>query len=298
VALSHLGLLVLAVAAWPAYAAAATVSDGQAAYDSGRFQDAVEIWSQLAEQGDARAQFNLGLLYDIGAGVEANPTRAFAYYERAATAGLPTAEFNVGVMYDSGRGIVHDASKAASWYSRAAARGHTRAAFNIGQLYETGDGVPQNLDVAEQWYGIASAVIPAADAKRRDLKREINYSTSKRFAPPLAAYPVGTDAVLTPNRDVELVWLAPPEPNATRFFVELREVRGGNSNEVYSGYTDLTAIVVPLNDADRFAWRVYAVAEDGSHYSTSGWNRFTVTDDTKTRPAAMVPDHPSSRRGG
>jgi TPR repeat protein len=298
VALSRLALLVLAVAVCPAYAVAATVSDGQAAYDTGRFQDALGIWSQLAEQGDARAQFNLGLLYDIGAGVEANPTRAFAYYERAAKAGLPTAEFNVGVMYDSGRGIAHDSSKAASWYARAAARGHTRAAFNIGLLYESGDGVPKNLDVAAQWYGLASAVIPAAETKRRGLQHETNDPITKRFTPPQAAYPVGKDAVLTPDHDIELVWLAPPEPSATRFFVELRAMNGGNSSEVFSGYTDLTAIVVPLNDADRFAWRVYTVAEDGSHYAAGGWNRFTVTDDTNAHPGPVAPDHPSSRRGG
>jgi hypothetical protein len=297
VALSRLALLVLAVATWPAYAAAATVSDGQAAYDSGRFQNAREIWSQLAEQGDPGAQFDLGLLYDIGAGVEANPTRAFAYYERAAKAGLPTAEFNVGVMYDSGRGVVHDASKAASWYARAAVRGHTRAAFNIGQLYEAGDGVPHNLDVAEQWYGIASAVIPAADTKRRDLQREIKDTITKRFTPPQAAYPVGEEAVLTSNHDVELVWLAPPEPSTTLFFVELRAIKGGSSDEVFSGYTKLTAVVVPLNDADRFAWRVYAVAKNGSHYATGSWNRFTVLDDTDAHLAPMVPDHPSIRRG-
>ena len=37
--------------------------DAVAAYHSGDFQKAFRIWKPLAEQGDARAQFNLGLIY-------------------------------------------------------------------------------------------------------------------------------------------------------------------------------------------------------------------------------------------
>ena len=41
---------------------------GQSAYAAGRFIDALRIWRPRAEQGDARAAFGLGLLYDLGEG--------------------------------------------------------------------------------------------------------------------------------------------------------------------------------------------------------------------------------------
>ena len=37
---------------------------------SGNYMAAAEIWSPLAEQGDACAQFELGVLYLLGKGVE------------------------------------------------------------------------------------------------------------------------------------------------------------------------------------------------------------------------------------
>ena len=42
---------------------------GLAAYESGDFATALEEWRPLAEQGDASAQFNLGLMYINGHGV-------------------------------------------------------------------------------------------------------------------------------------------------------------------------------------------------------------------------------------
>ena len=42
---------------------------GQSAYAAGRFVEALRIWRPLAESGDPRAAFGLGLLYDLGEGV-------------------------------------------------------------------------------------------------------------------------------------------------------------------------------------------------------------------------------------
>jgi hypothetical protein len=42
---------------------------GQSAYAAGRFIDALRIWRPLADRGDPRAAFGLGLLYDLGEGV-------------------------------------------------------------------------------------------------------------------------------------------------------------------------------------------------------------------------------------
>jgi TPR repeat protein len=42
---------------------------GLTAYESGNFATALRKWTPLAEQGDAAAQFNLGILYRLGKGL-------------------------------------------------------------------------------------------------------------------------------------------------------------------------------------------------------------------------------------
>lgn len=43
--------------------------EGLAAYNKDNYAQALKEWKLLAEQGDARAQSNLGLMYSMGQGV-------------------------------------------------------------------------------------------------------------------------------------------------------------------------------------------------------------------------------------
>ncbi len=60
---------------------------GVAAYKSGRFQIAHEIFSRLARTRDARAEFALGLLYDNGEGVDVDRELAIGWYAKSAAQG-------------------------------------------------------------------------------------------------------------------------------------------------------------------------------------------------------------------
>jgi len=87
----------------------------------------------LAEQGDASAQFNLGVMYDNGWGVPQNYTEAAKWYRQAAEQGQADAQNNLGVMYLQGQGVPQDYTLAYSWLNLAAARmppgeDYTRAA--------------------------------------------------------------------------------------------------------------------------------------------------------------------------
>src|SRR5262245_26884838 len=90
------------------HASAGSFAAGQRAYDAGSFEDAHRIWGPLAASGEAQAAFGLGLLYDLGQGVAQDTAQAYAWYRRAADAGLPAAAFNVAVMHDGGRGVPRD----------------------------------------------------------------------------------------------------------------------------------------------------------------------------------------------
>ncbi|KAG0252301.1 hypothetical protein DFQ27_008154, partial [Actinomortierella ambigua] len=70
-------------------------------------QDRVKAMAEIqaAERGDARAQFNLGTMYDTGRGVEQSDAEAVKWYTKAASQGNPGAQNNLGLMYKNGRGV-------------------------------------------------------------------------------------------------------------------------------------------------------------------------------------------------
>ncbi|MDR2050983.1 MAG: sel1 repeat family protein [Deltaproteobacteria bacterium] len=55
----------------------------------------VGLWRKEAEQGDAEAQFNLGIAYSCGFGIVQNEEKAVYWYARAAAQGHDDARFFV-----------------------------------------------------------------------------------------------------------------------------------------------------------------------------------------------------------
>ena len=99
---------------------------------------------QAAEQGYAKAQFNLGLMYYNGQGVRQDYTQAVQWYRKAAEQGDAEAQYNLGVMYYDGQGVRKDYVEAVKWYRKAAEQGYAKAQYNLGVAYEKGKGVRQD----------------------------------------------------------------------------------------------------------------------------------------------------------
>lgn len=97
--------------------------EGWDAYQSGRYRIAMQHWLPLAEQGDANAQLNIGLLYESGRGTDADPVQAAYWYRQSAEYGLAAAQYNLGLMYRDGNGVEQDQGVARGWFERAAAQG-------------------------------------------------------------------------------------------------------------------------------------------------------------------------------
>ena len=110
-----------------------------------------------AEQGNAKAQFNLGVRYGNGEGVPENDRQAAFWYRKAAEQGNASAQFNLGVMYDNGEGVPEDDRLAVFWYRKAAEQGNAKAQFNLGVMYHNGEGVAQDLIRAYAWVNLAAA---------------------------------------------------------------------------------------------------------------------------------------------
>jgi len=105
---------------------------GFSAFQRGDYATALREWTPLAEQGHAKAQHNLGLMYRQGMGVEKDFTAAAEWYRRAAEQGIAIAQHNLGVLYYEGDGVEQDYTAAAEWYRRAAEQGLLRPSIIWG----------------------------------------------------------------------------------------------------------------------------------------------------------------------
>ena len=94
----------------------------------------MQWFRKAAEQGDADAQFNLGLAYANGQGVRQDYAEAVQRYRKAAEQGYADAQINLGNMYYKGRGVRQDSSLAQEWYGKACDNGDQKGCDNYRRL--------------------------------------------------------------------------------------------------------------------------------------------------------------------
>ena len=97
---------------------------------TGDFATALSEWKPLAEQGDATAQINLGVMYEDGKGVSRDYESAVKWYRLAAEQGDVRAQINLGLMYAKGAGVIQDSVYAHMWSNIAASTGDKDAVSN------------------------------------------------------------------------------------------------------------------------------------------------------------------------
>ena len=127
------------------------------AYQASDLKAAIRIWRDLAKQGDATAQFNIGLMYANGTGVAQSDADAVKWYKKAADQGLAQAQSNLAAMYMAGKGVPQDYAGAISLVRKSADQGYAEAQFNLGMRYAEGLGVPQDYIQAHKWCNLGAA---------------------------------------------------------------------------------------------------------------------------------------------
>jgi len=138
-------------------APAGPFEDGSAAYQRGDYAEALKWYRLSAEQGNAGAQTNLGVMYDNGQGVGQDKAEAVKWYRLAAARGSAEAQYNLGEMYAEGQGVAQDYGEALTWYRQSAARGNADAQVNLGEMYVEGQGVAKDLVRAHMWFNLGGA---------------------------------------------------------------------------------------------------------------------------------------------
>jgi uncharacterized protein len=132
--------------------ALANFQAGVTAYDQGNYATAVQEWQPSADRGDPNAEFNLGLMYQLGRGVPQDDKQAAEWYRKAAGQGVAAAQFNLGVLYANGQGVEANPQEAIQWFLQAAAQGIHAAEMNLGDLYSDSKSPAKNYGEAATWY--------------------------------------------------------------------------------------------------------------------------------------------------
>lgn len=137
-------------------ATAGPEEDGRAAYEAGDYVLALQLFEQVAKQGNATAQAMVGYMYDNGLGVSQDDVKAVRWYRLAAEQGNAYAQNSLGYIYDNGQGVPLDRAEAVKWYRLAAEQGNANARNRLGYMYSIGLGVRQDNAEAVRWYRLAA----------------------------------------------------------------------------------------------------------------------------------------------
>ncbi len=170
--------------------------------------DYIEWLKFAAELGDANAQYQLGIKYYTGSGIERNKKQAYEWIAKAASKGNkeakrslkngsffdetyfdkliakaeqgdPEAQYEVAFSYETGvtkddESLGITPSQAFSWYQKAAELGHAKAQFKLGLCYEEEKGTNKDYEKALYWYEKAKEQgIDEAGAAHKELLLKI-----------------------------------------------------------------------------------------------------------------------------
>jgi uncharacterized protein len=127
--------------------AAGPREDAATAYQRGDYGVAFRRWRPLAEQGDARAQAELGRMYNTGEGVAQDRVQAAYWFRKAADQGFANAQTHLGLMYQYAQGVPQDYVQALSWFRKAADQGEPGAQYSLGYMYQYAQGSTQDRAV-------------------------------------------------------------------------------------------------------------------------------------------------------
>jgi TPR repeat protein len=140
---------VILVLSFAAPAAADPFTNGSAAYERGDYTTAMNWFLELTDERQIAT--------------EAVKLRHLAAEGNAA------AQFVLGLMYEDGKGdVLQNNNEAMKWYRLAADQGFGMAQYDIGYMYTLGRGVPRNYVVAHMWLNLSAATDNAAAAELRD----------------------------------------------------------------------------------------------------------------------------------
>ena len=123
------------------------------AYQTAVFAQARAEWEQKAALGDMDSQRQLGVMYLLGQGIDADYAVALDWFNKAAAQGEHIAQYQLGVMYAEGKGVEQNNVQAHMWYSLSVQQGNPSARIRLDELTAqmTAAEIAEGQELADAW---------------------------------------------------------------------------------------------------------------------------------------------------
>ena len=116
-----------------------------------KYPEALKWFRKAAELGHPKAQYNLGVCYANGIGVQKDMKEAVRWFRKAAEQGIAEAQFSVGCYFLYEDGVVKNPEEAVRWFRKASEQGDVAAQYYLGACYTDGIGVQKDMAEAVKW---------------------------------------------------------------------------------------------------------------------------------------------------
>jgi uncharacterized protein len=152
------------------------VNEGEHALFSGNYKVAYEKLKPIADNGNAKAQYRIGQMHQLGYGFPKNDHKAIMLFMKSAQLGSEDAQYELGNLYSSEKH--KDYKLSARYYREAAENKHFIAQYRLGEMYRDGKGVIQDYAQAHMWFNIAMA-----EERNIDKARKSTNDIEKKMTP-------------------------------------------------------------------------------------------------------------------
>lgn len=127
------------------------IEEADRLFDERSFEEAFDIYSQCAENGDNLSKCRMGMMYYEGLGVEKRPIKAFKLIQESYDPNCPETVFQLGKCHFDGIGTEVNQELGFEMIISAAEAGHPPAENYIAALYLNGEYVDVDLDKGMSW---------------------------------------------------------------------------------------------------------------------------------------------------
>jgi TPR repeat protein len=117
-----------------------------------RYDEALPLLREQADQNDAKAQGQIGRMYFEGKGVPQDYNKAAEWTHKSAEGGDPGAQYMLAWFYYKGIGVPQDYMKSVAWAQQSSDKGDVDASNLLGILHRTGRGVPKDYTKALEFF--------------------------------------------------------------------------------------------------------------------------------------------------
>jgi len=134
----------------------ADLQSAKEAYERGDNRTAFDGFKILAENGNAEAQYYLGMLFIYGEKeIHFDKKKSLKWIKLSAKNGFAKAQLELGDTYFFGWGVPKNDLESLKWHRMAAEQGSKVAQSELGWMYENAKGGAEDLVRAHMWYNIA-----------------------------------------------------------------------------------------------------------------------------------------------